>query len=476
MNKIFTLILLSAGVLSAGAREIVDGVTVDNFRTERSGDYLSLDMSLGLEKLKVASNQCVLLTPAIVNGNDSIVLPSVAVYGRRRYYYYQRNNGDDMLSGKEEMTFLAKEKPKSVDYSRLLPYAEWMDGAKITLHRVDRGCCSDILLQEYGEIGKYREAFFPELIYVQPKGEIEKRRHLEGQAYIDFPVDQTVIYPDYRSNTVELGRIRATIDTIRDDKDARIDSVWLKGFASPESPYLHNTELAIGRTAALKKYLEQLYHFDNVTFTTDYEPEDWEGLRREVAKSNLDHRAEILELIDSDIEPDHKEQVIKSRYPEEYRFMLQNFYPGLRHTNYKVTYVIRTYNDPEEILKVMNEQPQKLSQNEFYVAANKLEPGTDEFTDVFETAVRMFPEDTVANLNAANAAMRRGDLQSARRYVEKAGDSPEALYARGAIAIRSKDYNTAREYLKKASDAGLEKALATLKELDERTNHKQENK
>ena len=411
--------------MTAGAREIVDGVTVDSFNTERSGNYLSLDMNIGLENLKVASNQCVLLTPSIVNGNDSIVLPSVAVYGRRRYYYYQRNNGDDMLTGKNEMSFLAKEMPANVEYSRLLPYSDWMDGAKITLHRVDRGCCSKVLMQEYGEIGLYREAFFPELIYVRPQGEREKRRHLEGQAYIDFPVDETVIYPDYRRNTIELGKIRATIDTIRNDRDARIDSVWLKGFASPESPYSHNTDLAIGRTAALKKYLQQLYHFENVTFTTDYEPEDWEGLRRDVLNSNLDHRAEIIELIDSNEEPDRKEWIIKSRYPEEYRFMLQNFYPGLRHTNYRVTYVIRTYSDPIEILKIMREQPQKLSQNEFYVAASELEPGTDEFTEVFETAVRMFPNDTIANLNAANAAMRRGDLESAKRYIDKAGDSPE---------------------------------------------------
>lgn len=458
--------------MTAGAREIVDGVTVDSFNTERSGNYLSLDMNIGLENLKVASNQCVLLTPSIVNGNDSILLPSVAVYGRRRYYYYQRNNGDEMLSGKNEMTFLAKEMPAHVEYSRLLPYNEWMDGAKITLHRVDRGCCSKVLLQEYGEIGFYRDKFFPELVYVRPQGEREKRRHLEGQAYIDFPVDETIIYPDYRRNTIELGKIRATIDTIRNDRDARIDSVWLKGFASPESPYSHNTELAIGRTAALKKYLQQLYHFENVTFTTDYEPEDWEGLRRDVLNSNLDHRAEIIELIDSNEEPDRKEWIIKSRYPEEYRFMLQNFYPGLRHTNYRVTYVIRTYSDPKEIIKIMREQPQKLSQNEFYIAASELEPGTDEFTEVFETAVRMFPGDTIANLNAANAAMRRGDLESAKRYIDKAGNSPEALYARGAIAIRSKDYETAREYLIKASNAGLEKAWTTLQELNERTSYK----
>ena len=216
-------------------------------------------------------------------------------------------------------------------------------------------------MAEYeGILGRHREAFFPELIFVQPKAEIMKSRSLSGSAYIDFPVDQTVIYPDYRRNTTELGKIQATIDSVRNDKDVTITSVWLKGFASPESPYKHNTELAIGRTAALKKHIGQLYHFADSIIQTDYEPEDWAGLRRYVEQSNINYRAEILALIDSDMEPDAKEAKIKRTYPDEYRFMLQNFYPALRHTDYRIDYNIRKFNKVEEIKRIMAEQPQKL--------------------------------------------------------------------------------------------------------------------
>lgn len=295
-----------------------------------------------------------------------------------------------------------------------------------------------------------------------------KSRSLSGSAYIDFPVDQTVIYPDYRRNTVELGKIQATIDSVRNDKDITITSVWLKGFASPESPYKHNTDLAIGRTAALKKHIGQLYHFADNIIQTDYEPEDWAGLRRYVEQSNIDHRTEILVMIDSDMEPDAKEAKIKRTYPEEYRFMLQNFYPALRHTDYRIDYNIRTFSEADEIRRIMAEQPQKLSLNEFYLVAGKYEPGTDEFTEVFNTAVRMFPNDEIANLNAANAAIRRDDFGTARRYLDKAGDSAEAVYARGALAVREGYIDTARRYLSKAKEMGLEKAALTLKELDER--------
>ena len=184
-------------------------------------------------------------------------------------------------------------------------------------------------------------------------------------------------------------------------------------------------------------------------------------------QSDIDHREEILALIDSDLEPDAKEAKIKRTYPQEYRFMLQNFYPALRHTDYRIDYNIRNFS-AEEIAHILAEQPQKLSLNEFYLVAGKYEPGTEEFTDVFQTAVRMYPNDETANLNAANAAIRRDDFAAARRYLDKSGNSAEAVYARGALAIREKDYEAAREYLGKAKEMGLEMAGKTLDELNER--------
>lgn len=456
-----------SGVVAQNIENIIPGVSIENFNMNRNDKYLTVEMELHLTALNVDANRAVLLTPRLVNGADSLDLPAIGIYGRRRYYYYIRN-GISAISGESEKSFRVSKKPEQLEYNNPILYKDWMNGATLKFHRSDWGCCQEILAEYEGILGRHREAFFPELIFVQPKAEIMKSRSLSGSAYIDFPVDQTVIYPDYRRNTVELGKIQATIDSVRNDKDVTITSVWLKGFASPESPYKHNTELAIGRTAALKKHIGQLYHFDDGIIQTDYEPEDWAGLRRYVEQSNINHRAEILALIDSDMEPDAKEAKIKRTYPDEYRFMLQHFYPALRHTDYRIDYNIRTFSEVEEIKRIMAEQPQKLSLNEFYLVAGKYEPGTDEFTDIFQTAVRMFPNDETANLNAANAAIRRDDFGTARKYLDKAGDSAEAVYARGALAVREGDYDMARRYLAKAKEMGLEQASRTLDELDAR--------
>lgn len=471
-QTLFTCLILLASIVTARAESIVENITVDNFNIEREGNYLSLSVNINLRNLDVKSNQCVMIEPRIVNGNDSLTLQPIAVYGRLRYYYYQRNYNGAMPGAENAISFISKDKPDSVAYHVMVPYSEWMDGADVAIERIDRGCCHKVILDNYGIIGNYHDEFFPTLQYIRPAVTREKRFELKGSSYIDFPVNSTEIYPDYRRNPVELDSIRRTIDVVRNNVDATIDTIWLKGFASPESPYSHNTDLAIGRTESLHQYIKHLYNFDNsVVFITDYEPEDWDGLRRFVDESNLEHRAEILALIDSNMEPDAKELRIKRMYPADYLIMLQTYYPALRHTDYKVSYVIRSYTSPEEILEVMHTRPQNLDMNEFYIAAEEYAPGSDEFTEVYETAVRMYPDDPVANLNAANAALRRGDIKGAERYISKAGDSPETLYGLGAIAIRKREYDKARAYLRQAVNAGFEPARETLDELNRRTNY-----
>ncbi len=443
------------------------GVSADGVKIERNGRYLTVDMTLDLTGLKVGGKRAVLITPRLVNGEHSMDLPSVGVYGRNRYYHYLRN-GEHMLTGEEEISYKASDKPANLPYNKVFAYEEWMNGADLTLHCSEYGCCGKMLADNPAiRVGDYAEAvtFFPQQVYGRPVANIKKSRSLEGSAYIDFPVNQTVIYPDYHRNSAELGKIRGTIDSVRNDSDITITQVWLKGYASPESPYAHNTKLAIGRTAALKEYIDRLYHFEDGVIVTDYEPEDWAGLRRYVEQSNIDHKYEILTIIDSDREPDKKEWALKSTYPEEYRFLLRECYPLLRHTDYRIAYIIRDYSDIDEIERLLHTQPQKLSLNEFYLLAQKYEPGSEEFSEVYETAVRMYPADETANLNAANAAMRRGDNARAERYLAKAGNSPEAVYARGALAIRNEDYETAKRYLEQAKEAGVKEAAATLEEL-----------
>ena len=205
-----------------------------------------------------------------------------------------------------------------------------------------------------------------------------------------------------------------------------------------------------------------LYHFDDALISTSYEPEDWAGLRKYVDQSSLPHRQEILELIDGDREPDNKEYKIKKEYPEDYAQLLRDCYPALRHSDYRVEYVIRSFSSAEEIRPLIQSQPQKLSLQEFYLATQGMEPGSEEFNKVFETAVRVYPDDETANLNAANTAMSEGDLHAALQYLGKAGNSPQAVYARGIYAVLTENYAEAQSLLQEAQRAGIAEANEAL--------------
>ena len=466
MKQIIGILLALTSLSGMLKAQPADSVRIEDLRMERNGNYLTIQMNVVLTGLKIESNRAVLLTPSIMQeGTDTLALPSIGLYGRTRYYQYVR--GDGTLSGPDEDAYRASEMPDTVAYSHIVPYETWMNHSQLELMRRDFGCCHTLLAEHGFRLDGYRESepWRPVLAYVRPEATGEKIFSLSGSAFVDFPVDRTVIYPDYRRNTAELGKIAATIDSVRGDRDITITTVHLKGYASPEGTYAHNTYLAKERTEALRRHILRLYDFDDETIRTDYEPEDWEGLRRYVEASNLEHRTEILACIDTPLEPDAKERRIRSNYPEEYRFLLQHCYPALRHTDYRIDYTVRHYSDVEEIKEILRTKPQKLSLEEFYLAAQTYEPGSEAFNEVFETAVRMFPDDETANLNAANTALQRRDFQAASRYLAKAGDTPEATYARGILAYLTGDVKEAQSLWQSALKAGVKQAEEALKQL-----------
>lgn len=470
MKKLLTAFCLfvfaGAPLLPAKVAVVHGRVPVSDLNVARSQRKLMLSMDLDVSDFRLGKDRQLMIIPVIHNADstESYEFHPVYVAGHNLYFKHLRDN--DLQSD----TYLYKEgRIATLRYTGDVPDAKWIDDSRLSVYYRIGGCCDVTVEEGVDLLAPLRKpvapVYKPRFNYVTPVGDTVKTRELKKTAYIDFPVDQTIIYPDYRRNTVELAKIQNTIDSVRDDKDITITAVALKGFASPESPYKHNTDLAIGRTAALKNYIQQLYRFPEGVITTSYEPEDWDGLRRYVEQSNIDNRDAILAVIDSDMAPDPKEARIKAQFPEQYRFMLQNWYPALRHTDYKIDYKIRQYTTLEEILRILAEAPRKLSLNEFFRAAQSMTPGSTEYNNVFETAVRMYPASETANLNAANASMARGDYDSAERYLERAGDDASAIYARGILAALREDYESAEALFSSAARLKVADAPAALDEV-----------
>lgn len=465
MKKIVNLTFLLLYIIGVNAQQkIIDQVEVKNLNVARNEGNLFMSMILDVSALELKASHEVLLIPTLINDVDTLRFDSIVIAGRNRYYHRLRN-----LSEGENYALYRAGKADTLHYQSSVVYQKWMEQASLNLAEDLCACRATVLSNNVASLAALDftpEVFEAEYVYQPPKTEIVKLREVRGQAYIDFPVNKTEIFPDYRKNTSELEKIRQTIDVVKNDEDVKITSVSIKGYASPEGTYRNNQRLARERTQTLVHYVQNYYHFPDSIMHSASEAEDWDGLRRLVSESNISHKVEILEIIDSNQELDAKDKSIRQKYPEEYRFILQEWYPALRHSDYCVEYVVRAYTDVEEIKRLLYTSPQKLSLQEFYQLAETLEPGSDEFNDVFETAVRMFPNDPVANLNAANAAMERNDLKNARKYLDKAGDSPKVTFARGVLEAKEGNLDEAEELFNRSQDLGVFEAKEALEKLN----------
>lgn len=430
---------------------------------ERSDNLLQLGFSVDVSSIPDESNRETLITPVISDGSgNSVCLTPVLLAGRNRYYQALRHNAQA-----DDLRLYRRSAVNTIDFSDTVGYQPWMDGATITLQIRTSGCCSDLVAEAASQVTDIEfppTEFISESLYVVPEAEAVKERAIEGSAYIDFPVNVMQIRADYRRNPDELAKIRETVEPLRSDPDITLNNLSIRGYASPEGPYDNNLRLAKGRTQALADYVVSLYAFNPSLMSTSWEAEDWDGLVSYLrSHPGLDNCNEILALAtDTSLKPDSREWAIKSRYPQTYRFLLENVYPALRHSDYRIDYTIRSYSTPAEIAEVMRTAPQKLSLAELFTLAQTLDPESDQFREVFEVAVRMYPDDPVANLNAASTALNFGDLSNAERYLAKSGDSDNATFLRGVLAAKQGDYTTALSLFRKAEAAGIRQATAAI--------------
>ncbi len=442
-------------------KRLPGGAEVSGVDIRKQRDSVVIRMNLNLSGMEVGRNRSIVVTPLFYAEGEEEWLPAIEVMGRTRYLYYQRN--EESLYADSPYTIIKKDKnaTQQVGYQVSVPYRKWMDRASLVVAE-DTCQCGEVSKGNSILLAQADLVFTPRLAYISPQAETRKARALSGEAYLDFPVNKTVIYPEYRRNTAELAKIRATIDTIRTDKDFSITRISLKGYASPEGRYAANVRLSEGRTDALKDYLMGEYGFEASLFRTNAGAENWAGLRKYVAQSGLADKEAILAIIDSEEEPDAKEQRIRREHAASYRILLQDCYPALRRTDYTVDYVIRGFN-VEEAKEVIKTRPQNLSLQEMFAVAQTYQPGSEEFNHVFDVAVRLYPADPIANLNAANAFLERKEAAQALKFLDKAGDTPQADNARGVAMILLKRYDEAERYLHRAARAGVSEASENLK-------------
>ncbi|MBV4203697.1 DUF3868 domain-containing protein [Bacteroides salyersiae] len=485
-NIQFIVLVLAALCLNtedafAQNRSYSGDIGIEPVRLEQSGDFLYIDMNFILKDVKVRTAHGVDFIPQLVAPANTYNLPKVSVKGKDEYLAYERRLS--LMSAKEKRKhvapYLVKKSNKrtndTIRYRYVLPYESWMADAKLNVQRDECGCGESTLMSVQPVIDQVTlERILspyivnPHFAYVEPKVEVVKSREIQAECFLDFEVNKINIRPEYMNNPRELAKIRVMIDDLKLDPSIKVNRLDIIGYASPEGTLATNKRLSEGRAMALRDYLASRYDFPRNQYHIIFGGENWDGLIDALETLDMDYKNEVLDIIqDIPIEKGRETKLMQLRGGVPYRYLLKNVFPSLRVAICKVNYDIKNFN-VDEAKEVIKRRPQNLSLNEMFLVANTYPKGSQEFIDVFETAVRMYPDSEIANMNAATAALSRNDLISAERYLKKMESQeywPEYNNAMGILTLLKGDYELAEEYLNKARELGLDVATDNLEEL-----------
>ncbi len=108
--------------------------------------------------------------------------------------------------------------------------------------------------------------------------------------------------------------------------------------------------------------------------------------------------------------------------------------------------------------------PQLLSLRELYTVAISYKNTPEQFYKIIDISVKIYPASPVANLNAAAAAIERGNTQAAGRYLQMASHETLAYKnCRGAYELLCNNTYEGIRLLKAAKAEGSEEATYNLK-------------
>ena len=489
MKRVHKILLMALMPLAASAAKDEGRLASDNLEYHRAGRNFYLSVDLVLDSLKLGTNRQIFVTPVVIGPDSQTVdLPTVLINGHNMHYAYERGTLPRDLFANYTITREGKRfngTQQTSAYTESTPLQQWMysPGTAVYLSYDTCGCgrpagqaLGPRIPVELNPAPKMRPA------YITPQvTELPVAIH-EGEARVQFEVDRTELHPEpYKcrngqriDNREQLAIIEDSIRYATSDPNVEIARIDICGYASPESPYTHNDYLATNRSRALAEYIGERFSLPADRCTYSSVPENWVEFRQQVLDATditEQQRADLLELIDAPAygpaDYDAKEKTLKTdrRFAQLYRTkILPEWFPRLRATKFAIRTRLKPMSD-ERLAEIILTTPELMSLNQMFRVARLYPEGSAEFNRTIETALKHYPNDPVANLNAAVAAIAAGDFDRATELLAKAGDSPEAENARGILAAHRADFDTARKHFEAAGS--LPEALKNRALLDE---------
>ncbi len=171
------------------------------------------------------------------------------------------------------------------------------------------------------------------------------QRH-EKRSEILYELTGDRIIDNFADNNRVLSDLRMTIDELRGDSLSNIERIIVECYTSPEGSKLFNEKLSQRRSDAVVRYLQLHFALPDSIIEVRSIGIAWDKLRDMVQKSNMTHRLDVINIIDSTpeetwqlVNPNDKyrtlvdsrnKRLMDFKGGEPYRYMSEYFFPQLR--------------------------------------------------------------------------------------------------------------------------------------------------
>jgi len=257
----------------------------------------------------------------------------------------------------------------------------------------------------------------------------------------------------------DVKALEAYTKTANEDERIDLKQVEVSAYASPDGTIDLNTELAAARKSSSSEFLAKKLKEAgvNIELKTKYTPEDWDGFKELMEKSNVQDKELILRVLSMYNDPEVREREIKN-LSEAFTAVAEDVLPKLRRAKMATSVELIGKTD-EELKALAKSDPASLNPAELLYAATLFEDLNEQLS-VYNSFIKIYPNDWRGPNNAGYVLAKQMKYADAKPMFGKAetlkNDEPIVKNNLGAIALFEGDITKAETLFGAASGAGNE--------------------
>jgi tetratricopeptide (TPR) repeat protein len=258
----------------------------------------------------------------------------------------------------------------------------------------------------------------------------------------------------------EIKTLNSYVASVSTNPKFAVKGIELSSYASPDGPVDLNTKLADKRESSAVKYFKdelkkaKIKDIKDSLFSMLKTPEDWDGFKELMEKSDVKDKDLILRVLSMYSDPVVREKEIRN-ISQAFDELKTKILPELRRSKFIVKVDAIGYSD-EEFIQLAETNPDTFQLEEVLYAANLIQD-MNKKADLYKKAAVKFPNDVRIKNNLGYVLIKLNKIDEAKTALDeaKALENNDAVKNNlGAIALMKGDITAAEELFTAAMGAG----------------------